>query len=85
MIESGYEMEVNNWHGIVGPKGMPPAIVDKLNAEINAIIKDPEIVQRMAAEGLLPAGGPPDRMIALIKTEIVNWGRVVKQTGLKAE
>lgn len=85
VIESGYELEVNNWHGMVGPKGMPPAIVDKLNAEINSIIKDPEFVQRIAAEGLLPAGGPPDRMLTLIRTEIVNWARVVKHTGLKAE
>jgi tripartite-type tricarboxylate transporter receptor subunit TctC len=85
VIESGYDMEVNNWHGMVGPKGLPPAIVDKLNAEINAIIKDPEFLQRIAAEGLLPAGGPPDRMLTLIRTEIVNWGRVVKHTGLKAE
>jgi tripartite-type tricarboxylate transporter receptor subunit TctC len=85
VIESGYDMEVNNWHGMVGPKGMPPAIVDKLNAEINSVIKDPEFVQRIAAEGLLPAGGPPERMLTLIRTEIVNWARVVKHTGLKAE
>ena len=85
LIESGYDMEVNNWHGMIGPKGLPPAIVDKLNAEMNSIIKDPDFVQRIAAEGLLPAGGPPERMMALIKTEIVNWARVVKQTGLKAE
>ena len=70
---------------MIGPKGMPPAIVDRLNAEINAIIKDPEFVQRIAAEGLLPAGGPPERMLTLIRTEIVNWAKVVKHTGLKAE
>ena len=85
VIESGYEFEVNNWHGVLGPKGLPPAIVDKLNAELNAIIKDPEFVQRIATEGLLPAGGPPERLLTLIRTEIANWARVVKQTGLKAE
>ena len=85
VIESGYDMEVNNWHGVLGPKGMPQPVVDKLNTEINSIIRDPEFVQRIAAEGLLPAGGPPERMMNLIRTEIVNWARVVKHTGLKVE
>jgi tripartite-type tricarboxylate transporter receptor subunit TctC len=85
LFETGFEIEVNNWHGMLGPRGLPQAIVDKLNADINAIIKEPEFAQRIAAEGLIPAGGSPERLLTLIKTELSNWARVVKQTGLRAE
>jgi len=85
LFESGFEIEVNNWHGMLGPRGLPQSVVDKLNADINAIIKEPEFAQRIAAEGLIPAGGNPERLLTLIKTELANWARVVKQTGLKAD
>ncbi len=85
LFESGFEIEVNTWHGMLGPRGLPQPIVEKLNADINAIIKEPEFAQRIAAEGLIPAGGSPERLLTLIKTELSNWARVVKQTGLKAD
>ena len=64
---------------------MPKPIVDRLNAEINTIIKDPEFVQRIAAEGLLPAGGPPEKLLKLLQNEMADWAKVVKATGLKAD
>jgi tripartite-type tricarboxylate transporter receptor subunit TctC len=70
---------------MLGPRSLPSVIVDKLNADINSIIKEPEFAQRIAAEGLIPAGGSPERLLTLIKTELANWARVAKQTGLKAE
>ena len=85
LFEAGFEIEVNNWHGMLGPRGLSQPIVDKLNTDVNAIIKEPEFAQRIAAEGLIPAGGSPDRLLTLIKTELSNWARVVKQTGLKAD
>jgi tripartite-type tricarboxylate transporter receptor subunit TctC len=85
VMESGYRYEVNNWHGLMGPKGLPRPIVDRLNSEINTIIRDPEFAQRIASEGLMPAGGPPEKLLALLKQEMSDWARVVKQTGLKAE
>ena len=85
VMESGYRYEVNNWHGLMGPKGLPKAIVDKLNSEINTVIRDPEFAQRIASEGLMPAGGPPEKLLTLLRNEIADWAKVVKQTGLKAE
>jgi tripartite-type tricarboxylate transporter receptor subunit TctC len=85
VMESGYKYEVNNWHGLMGPKGLPKPIVDRLNSEINTIIKDPEFVQRIAVEGLLPAGGPPEKLLKLLQNEIADWAKVVKATGLKAD
>lgn len=85
VMEAGYKYEVNNWHGLMGPRGLPRAIVDKLNAEINTVIKDPEFAQRIAGEGLLPAGGSPEKLLTLLKNEMSDWARVVKQTGMKAD
>jgi tripartite-type tricarboxylate transporter receptor subunit TctC len=85
VIEAGYKFEVSNWHGLVGPKGLPPAIVEKLNSEINKIIKDPEFVQRIASDGLVPVGGPPERLLKLLTEEIANWAKVAERVGLKAQ
>ena len=85
VIEAGYRFEVSNWHGLMGPKGMPPALVDKLNSEINRIVKDPEFAQRIAADGLIPAGGPPERLLKLLNEEIANWAKVAERAGLKVQ
>ena len=85
VIESGYKFEVSNWHGLMGPKGLPPAIVDRLNSEINRIIKDPDFAQRIAADGLVPAGGPPERLLKLLNEEIANWAKVAERAGLKVQ
>ena len=85
LIESGYKMEVSNWHGLVGPRGLPPAIVEKLNSEINRIVKDPEFAQRIASDGLIPAGGTPERLLKLLNEEIANWAKVAERAGLKAQ
>ena len=85
VIEAGYRFEVSNWHGLMGPKGMPPALVDKLNSEINRIVKDPEFAQRIAADGLIPGGGPPERLLKLLNEEIANWAKVAERAGLKVQ
>jgi len=85
LIESGYQYDVSNWHGLIGPKGLPPSIVDMLNREINKIIRDPEFVQRIAGDGLVPAGGPPERLLKLLSDEMANWARVAERVGLKVQ
>ncbi len=85
VIEAGYKFEVSNWHGLMGPRGLPPAIVERLNSEINRIIKDPEFVQRIAADGLVPAGGPPERLLKLLNEEMANWAKVAERAGLKVQ
>jgi len=70
---------VNNWHGVVAPRGVPKPIIDRLNAEINKIVKAPEFAARIASEGLEPAGGTPEEFLVLIKREIAEWAEVIKQ------
>ncbi|MDH4293789.1 MAG: tripartite tricarboxylate transporter substrate binding protein, partial [Betaproteobacteria bacterium] len=85
VMESGYKYQVNNWHGVIAPKGTPKAIIDKLNSEINKAVKDPEFAKRIAQDGLEPAGGTPEAFGELLKREVVEWGEVVKAAKVTAD
>jgi tripartite-type tricarboxylate transporter receptor subunit TctC len=85
VMEAGYKYQVNNWHGVIAPKGTPKAIIDKLNSEINKAIKDPDFAKRIALDGLEPAGGTPEAFGVLLKREVSEWAEVVKAANVKAE
>jgi tripartite-type tricarboxylate transporter receptor subunit TctC len=70
--------EVDVWFGIVGPAGMPPDVVTKLNTEMNAILQMPDVKQRFADQGVTPVGGPPQLFADHIKAEIDKWAGVVR-------
>jgi tripartite-type tricarboxylate transporter receptor subunit TctC len=86
VAESGYPgYEVTNWHGLVGPKGLPKDVVERLNREINALVQSDDMKKHMEAEGLEPAGGSPARFGEILKSEAARWAKVVKQAGIKIE
>jgi tripartite-type tricarboxylate transporter receptor subunit TctC len=86
VAESGYPgYEVTNWHGLVGPKGLPKEVVERLNREINALIQSEDMKKRMETEGLEPAGGSPARFGEILKSEAARWAKVVQQAGIKIE
>ncbi len=79
------DLEVATWYGVFAPAGTPADIVLKLNTEIDSLLSDPEIRDHFARQGMLPAGGPPDRMAALLKDELARWSRVVAAAHLHAD
>lgn len=79
----GYEVIL--WHGLVGPKGMPKAVVDLLNSEAAQVLKSKAMEDLLAADGVSPAGGTPDQFRATIKADIERWSKVVKKAGVKIE
>ena len=84
--EAGYPgYEVTNWHGLLGPKGLPRDIVERLNREIGEVVKSDEMKKNLTAEGLEPAGGSPERFGQILKSEMTRWAKVVKQAGIKVE
>ena len=86
VAEAGYpSYEVTNWHGLVGPKGLPKEIVARLNREVNESLKSDDVKKILASDGLEPAGGSPEELGAIIKKEIGRWGEVVKRAGVKAD
>ena len=78
----GYE--ANNWWGILAPAATQPAIVRKLNVEINRVMQLPETQKRFASEGADPVSGTPDDFSRLITTEMVKWAKVAKTANIKA-
>ena len=86
MIESGYPgFAVYNWHGIIGPKGIPPDIVAKLNKAINDTIGAPGMDTSLASDGLTAAPGSPEAFGTLIESEARRWGALVKTKGIKLD
>lgn len=86
MVEAGVPgFEVQNWQGLVGPAGLPPAIVKLLNETCNRALADPEIRQQMLSQGNEIGGGTPENFAQLIASESARWGALVKSAGIKPE
>jgi tripartite-type tricarboxylate transporter receptor subunit TctC len=77
----GYEAP--QWFAVLGPKGLPNDVVARWNKEIDRIVQLPDVKERMASDGLEPAGGSPDRLREVIKREITRWQKVVKTADIK--
>jgi tripartite-type tricarboxylate transporter receptor subunit TctC len=73
------------WYGIMAPAGVPPDVVGRINAEVNAILKTPEMIKRLAAFGGEPGGGSPDDFAKFILSEIARYADIVKASGAKVE
>ncbi len=86
LAESGVkDYDVVLWHGLVGPKGLPRPIVDRVNSELNKGLKAKDMEEKLAVDGVSPAGGTPEQFAATIKRDIDTWRKVVQQAGVKAE
>jgi tripartite-type tricarboxylate transporter receptor subunit TctC len=84
--ESGYpSYEVTNWHGLVGPKGLPKDVVARLNKEVNESLKSKDVEKVLASDGLEPAGGSAEEFAAILKSEVARWSEVVKRAGVKLD
>ena len=79
----GYDANTNG--GFLAPAGTPKAIVAKLNAEINAALKLPDVRAQLEAAGIEIQGGTPQDYAALIKSDLVKWGKVVKAAGIQPD
>jgi tripartite-type tricarboxylate transporter receptor subunit TctC len=86
MVEAGMAgFEATAWFGVLVPAATPRPIVERLNGEINRIIKSPEILKRISQGGsALIVGGTPERFAEFIRAEIEKWGKVVRESGAKA-
>jgi tripartite-type tricarboxylate transporter receptor subunit TctC len=86
VAESGLPgFDVGFWLGVLAPAGTPRPIVDKLNAAMLKALRDPEVVQRMAGLGVEIIGNSADEFARVVRSDIIKWAKVVKDSGAKAD
>ena len=84
IAEAGFPgFSVTSWMGMVGPAKMPQTITARINSDINALIAEPAMVERIHALGSDPKGGTPDDFKALIARDIARWTKVVADAGIE--
>ena len=80
---AGYE--IGSWQGVFAPAGTPVDVVKRLNTEIVKIINMPDVREKLVGLGAEPVGNTPDEFAALVKSEVVKWAAVVKQSGARVD
>jgi tripartite-type tricarboxylate transporter receptor subunit TctC len=85
IADSVPDYAVTGWLGIGAPKGTPTEVVDRLNREMNAVLKDPEVLTRLANAGSEPFSGSPADFGKFLAAETEKWSKVVRYAGLKVE
>ncbi|TSP10609.1 Bug family tripartite tricarboxylate transporter substrate binding protein [Cupriavidus campinensis] len=86
LAESGFPgLDAASWYGLVGPKGMSPALVQRMNDDVNRVLLMPDVAERLKSFGAEDSGGSSQQFGAFIASESTKWAKVVKDAGVKAE
>ena len=78
-------MEFSNWFGVFAPAGTPPDIVQRLNRELNAVMRSPEVLERLERAGADAAGGTPEQFARVYRDEFESWKAVIQRANIKPE
>ena len=82
----GYKgFDANTWFGLAAPAGTPASVIARLNSEVNRVLQMPDVREKIRAEGGDILGGTPEAFGSLIKSDVVKWGKVVKDSGAKVD
>ena len=86
MQEAGVaDFEVDSWYAMFVPAKTPKPVVERLNKALNAVVAEPEIKEKLLAQGSEGVGGPPDALGKIVDLELVKWAKLAKEANLKAE
>ena len=86
VAESGYAgFEALAWNGLFAPAGTPPEVVARINADVNAVLKDPSVREALAKQGLIVGGGTPAEFKAFIDSEARVWGAIIRKVGISVD
>jgi len=84
--ESGLPgFEVLVWHGLIGPKGLPGTVVQRINAEVSKLLLLKQTAEHLHADGVEPAGGTPGQFLERIQKDIDLWRKVVVDARIKVD
>ena len=79
----GYD--VTSWAGLFAPTGTPPEIIARLNEEVRKVIADPDSKAKIAVTGFDAFSGPPETLAAFVQSELVTWGKLIKDAGIEPQ
>jgi tripartite-type tricarboxylate transporter receptor subunit TctC len=79
------QVTVRQWAGIFGPPKMPREIVERLNKEVNAALKRPEVLEKLQGYGYAAEGSTPERLLEINRADLELWRRLVKDAGIPLE
>lgn len=86
MLESKLApMSVSTWYSIMAPKGVPAAVVTRINSEVVGILETPEMKARLEGLGALVWPVGPEQLLSTIKSDLGRWSRIVKESGAKVD
>jgi tripartite-type tricarboxylate transporter receptor subunit TctC len=78
-------LTATNWYAVLGPAGMPAAVVQLINAAMTAAVRAPDVAERLRSQGIGPAAGPAETFARELAEEIVEWARVARAAGIQPE
>jgi len=77
------DVYADNWYALFAPAKTPAPVIARLNAAVNAVLKDPETAKKLIEAGADPAAGTPEELAAFLKSELERWGKVVREKNIK--
>lgn len=79
----GYDIDI--WYGVLAPAGTPKAIVDRLGQEINKIMRDASVREKLTPQGLVPTTSTPERFAEVIQSDLVKYRRIARDANIVPE
>ena len=84
--EQGFpRFEVEPWQGVLGPRGLDRAVLQRLNGVMQEALRSPEVVEKLAASGAEAVASTPGQFAARIRSQLGSWGEVIRKSGMKGE
>lgn len=77
--------ESGSWIALLAPAGTPPAVIERLNADVRAVVADPEVREKLIGQGAVPQSGSPAELQALIDADAKRYGKIIREQGIKVE
>lgn len=85
-VEAGLtDMDITSWQGLVAPIGTPKDVIERLNTEFNAALKDSAVIKQLKQQGVTPVGGTADDFTQFVQKERNRWGDIAKQANFMPE
>jgi len=86
VAEAGFPgAEVDLWFGLLGPAGLPPALVTRINQAVNVWLGEATAIAALKAQGMVPVGGTPQAFADLLQRDLLRWAAVIKANAITAD